>query len=76
MVDKFEKVTKQDIIDIASKITIEKIYFWEVKIMRKITVNVSNELGEKTYTTTLDNGLKVYICKKEGFSKKNWIIWN
>ena len=26
MVDKFEKVTKQDIIDIASKITIEKIY--------------------------------------------------
>ena len=38
--------------------------------MRKVTVNVSNELGEKTYTTTLDNGLKVYICKKEGFSKK------
>lgn len=28
MVDKFEKVTKQDIIDIASKITIEKIYFF------------------------------------------------
>ena len=27
MVDKFEKVTKQDIIDIASKITIEIIYF-------------------------------------------------
>lgn len=27
MVDKLEKVTKQDIIDIASKITIEKIYF-------------------------------------------------
>lgn len=27
MVDKFEKITKQDIIDIASKITIEKIYF-------------------------------------------------
>ena len=27
IVDKFEKVTKQDIIDIASKITIEKIYF-------------------------------------------------
>ena len=27
MVDKFEQVTKQDIIDIASKITIEKIYF-------------------------------------------------
>ena len=27
MVEKFEKVTKQDIIDIASKITIEKIYF-------------------------------------------------
>lgn len=27
MVDKFENVTKQDIIDIASKITIEKIYF-------------------------------------------------
>ena len=27
MVDKFEKVTKQDIIEIAGKITIEKIYF-------------------------------------------------
>ena len=27
MVDKFEKVTKQDIIDIAGKITIKKIYF-------------------------------------------------
>lgn len=27
MVEKFEKVTKQDIIDIAGKITIEKIYF-------------------------------------------------
>lgn len=43
--------------------------------MRKITVNVSNELGEKTYTTTLDNGLKVYICKKRDLVK-NWIIWN
>lgn len=38
--------------------------------MRKIEVNISKELGETTYTTKLDNGLTVYICKKEGFEKK------
>lgn len=38
--------------------------------MRKIDVNISKELGETTYTTTLENGLTVYICKKEGFEKK------
>lgn len=38
--------------------------------MRKVEVNVSKELGESTYITKLDNGLTVYICKKEGFEKK------
>lgn len=38
--------------------------------MSKIDVNISKELGEVTYTTRLENGLTVYICKKEGFSKK------
>ena len=38
--------------------------------MRNIEVNVSKELGESTYITKLDNGLTVYICKKEGFEKK------
>lgn len=38
--------------------------------MRKVEVNFSKKLDEKTYITTLDNGLTVYICKKEGFEKK------
>lgn len=38
--------------------------------MRNIEVNISKELGETTYTTTLEDGLTVYICKKEGFEKK------
>lgn len=38
--------------------------------MRKVEVNFSKELGETTYITKLDNGLTVYICKKEGFEKK------
>jgi predicted Zn-dependent peptidase len=38
--------------------------------MNKMAVEVSKELDESTITTTLDNGLKVYICKKKGFSKK------
>ena len=38
--------------------------------MRNIEVNVSKELGESTYITKLDNGLTVYICKKERFEKK------
>lgn len=38
--------------------------------MRKMSVEVSQELGESTFCTTLDNGLKVYICQKRGFRKK------
>ena len=38
--------------------------------MHKITANICKELDEITYTTTLENGLEVYICKKEGFEKK------
>ena len=37
--------------------------------MRKFEVKCSN-LGEQTYITTLKNGLKIYISKKPGFSKK------
>lgn len=38
--------------------------------MRKVDVNICNELGETTYITKLSNGLTVYICKKEGYEKK------
>lgn len=38
--------------------------------MRNVEVNVSKELCESTYITKLNNGLTVYICKKEGFEKK------
>lgn len=38
--------------------------------MRKVEVQISKKLGEETYTTTLANGLTVYICKKKGFEKK------
>lgn len=38
--------------------------------MHNISVLMNKLLNEKTYTTTLKNGLKVYICKKEGFKKK------
>lgn len=38
--------------------------------MRNVKVNISNLLGETIYTTTLEDGLTVYICKKEGFEKK------
>lgn len=38
--------------------------------MHKMTVEYSNELDESTFSTTLDNGLSVYICKKNGFGKK------
>lgn len=38
--------------------------------MHKIGVVNSHELGESTFTTTLSNGLNIYICKKKGFSKK------
>ena len=35
--------------------------------MNKIAVMNSQELGESTFTTTLPDGLEVYICKKQGF---------
>ena len=38
--------------------------------MHKITVEYSQELGESTFSTTLSNGLKIFICKKKDFSKK------
>ena len=38
--------------------------------MRKVEVNFCKKLGETTYITKLNNGLTVYICKKEGFEKK------
>lgn len=38
--------------------------------MHKIGVTTSQELGESTFTTTLSNGLHIYICKKKGFTKK------
>ncbi|MDO4282166.1 MAG: pitrilysin family protein [Clostridia bacterium] len=38
--------------------------------MYKFEIQESLELGEKTYVTKLKNGLTVYICKKDGFSKK------
>ena len=40
--------------------------------MRKMSLEVSQELGESTFCTTLDNGLKVYICQKKGFGKKGF----
>lgn len=38
--------------------------------MRKMKVEVCEELGETTFSTTLDNGLSIYICNKKGFGKK------
>ena len=38
--------------------------------MNKIAVMNSQELGESTFTTTLPDGLEVYISKRQGFSKK------
>ena len=38
--------------------------------MHKIGAEYSEELGETTFSTTLSNGLEIYICKKKGFSKK------
>lgn len=38
--------------------------------MHKISVENSEELNESTFSTVLDNGLSVYICKKSGFGKK------
>lgn len=38
--------------------------------MHKNGAEFSEELGETTFSTTLSNGLEIYICKKKGFSKK------
>lgn len=38
--------------------------------MNKMSLEVSEELGESTFSTVLDNGLQVYICQKKGFTKK------
>lgn len=38
--------------------------------MNKISVEVSEELDESTFSTKLDNGLEIYICKKKNFTKK------
>ena len=38
--------------------------------MHKIGAEYSEELGETIFSTTLSNGLEIYICKKKGFSKK------
>ncbi len=38
--------------------------------MRKMCVQNSPELNETTFSTTVSNGLNVYVCKKQGFSKK------
>ena len=43
--------------------------------MRKMSLEVSQELGESTFCTTLDNGLKVYICQKKRLWKKDWYVW-
>lgn len=38
--------------------------------MYKVEAQICDMLDENTYVTKLDNGLKVYICKKKGFNKK------
>lgn len=38
--------------------------------MYKIETEICDMLDENTYITKLDNGLKIYICKKKGFKKK------
>ncbi|MCX8075143.1 MAG: insulinase family protein [Clostridia bacterium] len=38
--------------------------------MYKIEVIKNSKLDELLYTTTLRNGLKIYICKKAGYKKK------
>ena len=38
--------------------------------MYKIETHINDRLNEMTYYTKLSNGLKIYICKKEGFKKK------
>lgn len=36
----------------------------------KIDVEFNNLLNEKIYKTKLENGLKIYICKKDGYERK------
>lgn len=38
--------------------------------MYSIKIEKNNLLNESIYSTKLDNGLDIYICKKEGFEKK------
>lgn len=38
--------------------------------MNKVEVQISDLLNEKVYSTKLENSLTIYICKREGFSKK------
>lgn len=38
--------------------------------MNKITVEFNKDLNEKVYMTKLQNGLSVYICKKENYKRK------
>lgn len=38
--------------------------------MNKISVEVSKELDESTFSTKLDDGLEIYICKKKNYNKK------
>lgn len=38
--------------------------------MNKISLEVSEELDESTFSTKLDNGLEIYICKKKNYTKK------
>ena len=38
--------------------------------MNKIDVEFCEELNEKVFSTKLENGLKIFICKKEGYKRK------
>ena len=38
--------------------------------MNKVDVEFNHDLNEKVFSTKLDNGLNIYICKKEGFKRK------
>jgi predicted Zn-dependent peptidase len=38
--------------------------------VHNISVKFNNDLNEKVYVTKLDNGLSVYLCKKEGYKQK------
>ena len=65
-----QKVTKEEIVDVAKKIELDTIYFltWNGggQIMEKITFD---QLQEELYYEKLPNGLNVYILPKKGFNK-------